>query len=132
VCVRGGRGAPAVLFEQHEQHRLTQARPSALSSTLQLIANPAWVGTVEVLDPAGGGVAASAEAIADARAHIADPRSWVDKSSAPRAHAADAQAAAASGGEARAPLIPGQPFPAGEPAAVLMLQAQVTAYMGAL
>ena len=85
-----------------------------------MIANPAWVGTVEVVDPAGSGVAVTAQAVWDARAQIADARSWTEKGHI-----------AAAPDSASAALVPVQPVPAGEPAAFLMLQAQVTAYMGA-
>lgn len=83
---------------------------------MQVLANPAWVGRVEFIDE---GVPVTAQAVAEARAHVADARPWTAK----------APGAAAAAAAVAAPLLPAQPVPS-EPAAFLMLQAQVTAYMG--
>ena len=91
----------------------------------QVLANPAWVGRVEFVDPPGGeGVPATAQAVAEARAQAADARPWTAKGGQGLGAVEPAAAAAAV-----APLLPARPVPS-EPAAFLMLHAQVTAYMG--
>ena len=94
------------------------------------MANPAWVGTVDIVDPPGGATVtaldydrarAQADAAGGAKAAAAAPSSPPSDGAASAALMAPASAA---------PLLPVRPIPSAEPAAFLMLQVQTTAYMG--
>lgn len=97
----------------------------------QVMANPAWVGTVDIIDPPGGAAVTAldydgARALADAAGGV---RAAAVTPSSPPSDGGAASAALMAPASAT-PLLPVRPVPSAEPAAFLMLQVQTTAYMG--